>query len=125
LKNSWATPSPPETEHAKRVLNALKKWGRQAFDALFDNRQGADFLRDAQENGRYDRLTLQIASDDPRILAWPWETPFVVVGGSLTRKPHCWKATQFSQGTTANSLKNARPPCNRSSLFTRTRTGAT
>lgn len=25
------------------------------------------------DDGRYARLTLQIGSDDPRVLAWPWE----------------------------------------------------
>ena len=75
LEEFLGYPFPPETEHADHVLDALKNWGRQAFDALFDNRQGADFLRDAQDDGRYDRLTLQIASDDPRILAWPVLTP--------------------------------------------------
>jgi hypothetical protein len=66
LEDFLGYPFPPEIEHAARVLAALKQWGRAAFDALFDNRQAADFLREAQDGGRYDRLHLQIASDDPR-----------------------------------------------------------
>ena len=66
-------PYSPNTERADRILAALKQWGEEAFNVLFDNRQGADFLREAQDGGRYDRLNLQIASDDPRVLAWPWE----------------------------------------------------
>ncbi len=73
LEDFLGYPFPPETERADRVLEALSKWGRQAFDALFDNRRGADFLRGAQDDGSYDRLNLQTASDDPRVLAWPWE----------------------------------------------------
>ena len=73
LEDFLGYPFPPETEHADRVLEALGKWGRQAFDALFDNRKAGDFLRGAMDQGRYDRLNLQIESDDPRVLAWPWE----------------------------------------------------
>ena len=28
-------PFPPETDRAERVLDALRRWGEQAFDALF------------------------------------------------------------------------------------------
>jgi hypothetical protein len=73
LEEFLGYPFPPETEHAERVLDALHKWGRDAFDALFDNRQGADFLREAQQGQGYEPLNLQISSDDPRVLAWPWE----------------------------------------------------
>ena len=31
-------PFPPETDHAERVLQALKQWGERAFDALFGSR---------------------------------------------------------------------------------------
>lgn len=65
-------PFSPETEHAERVLTALRAWGEQAFGALFDNREGGKLLDDAIAGG-YEALTLQIWSDDARILAWPWE----------------------------------------------------
>jgi len=35
LETFLAYPFPPETDHADRVLDALKAWGQQAFDALF------------------------------------------------------------------------------------------
>jgi len=65
-------PFPPETDHATRVLAALRTWGTQAFNALFDNREGGRMLDEAVKNG-YEELLLQVWSDDPRVLAWPWE----------------------------------------------------
>ena len=65
-------PFPPETDHAERVLQALKQWGEQAFDALFGSR-AAGRMFDAATSEDYTRLHLQISSDDARVLAWPWE----------------------------------------------------
>ncbi len=73
LEQFLAYPFAPETDHADRVLDALRTWGRQAFDTLFDTKQGGAFLAQATNDGHYDRLHLQVSSDDPRILAWPWE----------------------------------------------------
>jgi len=58
-------PFPPETDHAERVLEAVRTWGTQAFGALFDRHDAAAWLADSD--------TLQIRSDDPHILSWPWE----------------------------------------------------
>ena len=58
-------PHHPETGHADRVLDALKAWGTQSFNALFDFRDAADWLKKA--------AVLQVRSNDPRILSWPWE----------------------------------------------------
>lgn len=65
-------PFPPDTDKAQRLEDALKSWGEQAFNALFSSGRGRDFYRDAFQKG-LEKLTLKIASDDPRILAWPWE----------------------------------------------------
>jgi tetratricopeptide (TPR) repeat protein len=65
-------PFPPETEHAERVLKALRDWGEQAFRKLFDEKT-AGRMFDAATANDYSRLHLQISSDDPRVLAWPWE----------------------------------------------------
>jgi len=65
-------PFPPETEHAERVLDALRRWGREAFNALFGSRDGGGMFDAATAKG-YQELSLQIWSDDPRVLAWPWE----------------------------------------------------
>ena len=61
LEDFLGYPFPPETEHADRVLAAPNQWGRQAFDALFDNRQGADSLRDLKDDERYRNLSLKIS----------------------------------------------------------------
>ena len=61
-------PFEPDTDVAERVQDSLKKWGEAAFNALFDNRNGADMLKDAIQNG-YEKLHLKISSDDPRILS--------------------------------------------------------
>src|ERR1039458_1406015 len=61
-------PFDPEIGHAERVLDALQAWGTQAFNALFDRRDAGDWLADSE--------ILQIRSDDPHILSWPWEALF-------------------------------------------------
>ena len=66
-------PFEPEVEHSERVLAALSRWGRGAFAALFRSGDGALYLDEATEGGDTSRLCLRIASDDPRVLAWPWE----------------------------------------------------
>jgi tetratricopeptide (TPR) repeat protein len=56
-------PFPPETGRAEQLLAALRGWGEAAFAALFDQRPEASL----------ETLHLRIESDDPRVLAWPWE----------------------------------------------------
>jgi hypothetical protein len=58
-------PFHPETVHADHVLDALKAWGTGAFNALFDRRDAGDWLAGSG--------ILQVRSDDPHILSWPWE----------------------------------------------------
>lgn len=65
-------PFAPQTEVAERVQAALRAWGEQAFVALFHSGRGRDFYHDAYRSG-LENLTLKIASDDPHLLAWPWE----------------------------------------------------
>jgi tetratricopeptide (TPR) repeat protein len=65
-------PFPPDTEHAERVRDALRKWGTEAFNRLFGDRRGGEIFNDATREG-YESLHLQISSDDPHVLAWPWE----------------------------------------------------
>src|ERR1035441_8191260 len=54
-------PFPPETDHAERVLKALRDWGEQAFQALFGDR-AAGRMFDAATANDYSRLHLQISS---------------------------------------------------------------
>ncbi len=61
-------PFHPETVHADHVLDALKAWGSQAFNALFDRRDAGEWLSKSD--------ILQIRSDDAQVLSWPWEALF-------------------------------------------------
>lgn len=65
-------PFPPFTCRADRILAALAAWGTQAFDALFGDRNSGR-LFDAATSEEYASLHLEISSDDPKILHWPWE----------------------------------------------------
>ncbi|MBK1648393.1 tetratricopeptide repeat protein [Rhabdochromatium marinum] len=64
-------PFPPNTELADRIQDALTAWGEDCFARLFAG-QALIWYHEARQAG-LDRLTLKIASDDPRILGWPWE----------------------------------------------------
>jgi tetratricopeptide (TPR) repeat protein len=65
-------PFQPEIGHAERVLDSLRGWGQQAFEALFGDREGGRFFEEATREG-HQQLHLLISSDDPRVLSWPWE----------------------------------------------------
>src|ERR1017187_2987047 len=58
-------PFPPDTIRSEHTLDALKAWGIQAFDALFDRRDVGNWLAGSD--------ALQVRSDDPSVLSWPWE----------------------------------------------------
>jgi tetratricopeptide (TPR) repeat protein len=72
LEDFLGYPFSPETEHAERVLVALDAWGKTAFGALFGDRDGGAMLDRAIRNG-HAAMRLQLWSDDPRVLSWPWE----------------------------------------------------
>src|SRR5260370_8539135 len=61
-------PFEPEIGHADRVLDALKAWGTQAFTALFDRRDAANWLAPPG--------ILQVHTDHPQILSCPWHPLF-------------------------------------------------
>ena len=65
-------PFSPWTERAERVQAAVRAWGRAAFNALFGTGHARDFYRYGTRAG-LERLRLQVRSDDPRVLSWPWE----------------------------------------------------
>jgi hypothetical protein len=84
-------PFSPDTERAARVLDTLHAWGEKAFLALFGPRDAAA-LFDAATSEGYDKLTLQVRSDDPAIFAWPWEAlrdPQHSMIGSACRIERC------------------------------------
>ena len=65
-------PFHPFTDRAERILAALRSWGTQAFDALLGHRS-AGRLFEAATSEDYAQLQLEVVSDDPTILYWPWE----------------------------------------------------
>lgn len=64
-------PYSPNDQRADRVLKALSKWGQACFEALFSG-VARDWYTQARQSGLED-LTLNIASDEPSVLGWPWE----------------------------------------------------
>jgi tetratricopeptide (TPR) repeat protein len=71
-------PFHPQTVHAEHVLDALKAWGTQAFNALFDRRDAGEWLAASG--------ILQVRSDDATILSWPWEALFDPQAGYLVQE---------------------------------------
>jgi hypothetical protein len=47
LEQFLGYPFPPETEHAERILDALRRWGEAAFEALFGNLSGGSLFQGA------------------------------------------------------------------------------
>ncbi len=62
----------PETTHAALVQKALRQWGQESFEALFGDRRAGRWFDQATAT-TYADLYLQIVSNDPAVLAWPWE----------------------------------------------------
>jgi hypothetical protein len=87
-------PFPPETDRAERLQVVLNEWGQANFSALFDSGKGRDFYHDAERSG-LEHLTLKVASDDPRVLAWPWEALRDPQAGTLAH--HCVIERQLSE----------------------------
>jgi tetratricopeptide (TPR) repeat protein len=71
-------PFPPEIAHAEHVLDALQAWGTQGFNALFDRRDVGNWLAGSE--------ILQVRSDDPNVLSWPWEALFDPQTGYLAHE---------------------------------------
>ncbi len=68
-------PFDPETAHAEMVQKALRRWGEEAFEALFGGRRVGGWFDRATEK-TYADLHLQVVSNEPAVLAWPWEALF-------------------------------------------------
>ncbi|MCG6862771.1 MAG: tetratricopeptide repeat protein, partial [Chromatiaceae bacterium] len=64
-------PFPPNTEIAERIQKALRGWGEESFERLFTGQPLLWYERAYREG--LEHLTVKIASDDPRVLSWPWE----------------------------------------------------
>lgn len=71
-------------ETADQVQLALQSWGECCFSKLFQGR-ARDWFQNARGNG-LKNLRLKISSEDPRILAWPWEALVDPEGGILAHR---------------------------------------
>jgi tetratricopeptide (TPR) repeat protein len=68
-------PFHPETDHAEHVVDALRAWGTQAFNALFDRRDAGNWMTGS--------TILEVRADDPHILSWPWEALYDPQGAAF------------------------------------------
>ncbi len=75
LERFLAYPFHPDTLHAEHTLDALKNWGKEVFNALFDRRDAGSWFGAAG--------VLQVRSDDPRVLSWPWEALYDPQAGAF------------------------------------------
>jgi tetratricopeptide (TPR) repeat protein len=71
LERFMKYPFPPNTDVARAIERALEAWGSAAFHALFHAGQARDYITRAKDEPG--GLRVEIASDDPSVLAWPWE----------------------------------------------------
>ncbi len=78
---------------AERVQDTLQQWGQDCFEVLF-KKQAYLWLQEARKEG-LENLHLKISSDDPRVLAWPWEALHDPETGTLAH--HCRIERQISK----------------------------
>ena len=85
LENFLELPTGAYPDVAERVQDCLQEWGKSCFEALFQ-KQAYLWFQEARQNG-LENLHLKISSDDPGVLAWPWEALHDPEGGTLAH--HC------------------------------------
>jgi CHAT domain-containing protein/NB-ARC domain-containing protein len=79
-------PFEPNIGLAKGIQDALDQWGKDTFSNLFQGK-ARDWYQNIKENN-LNQLTLKIASDNPRVLAWPWEALHDPEGTTLAHTCH-------------------------------------
>jgi hypothetical protein len=100
-------PFEPSTTRATRVEAARERWGRAAFDALFHGGLGRDFFSEAEREGGRDGLVIEIRSDDPAVLAWPWEA--MQNATAIPLALGCQVERRLTMATRASVLSSALP----------------
>ncbi|XOF33270.1 MAG: tetratricopeptide repeat protein [Candidatus Electrothrix sp. YB6] len=85
LEQFLELPTGAYPELAERVQDTLQQWGKSCFEALFQ-KQAYLWLQEARQKG-LENLHLKISSDDPGVLAWPWEAIHDPEIGTLAH--HC------------------------------------
>jgi tetratricopeptide (TPR) repeat protein len=94
LENYLDYPYGGSVIRAERVQKALREWGERTFNALLGQGQARDFYHEATREG-HTALLLQIASDNPHVLSWPWEALHDSQVGNLAQ--HCSIERQLDQ----------------------------
>ncbi|MCI5126547.1 MAG: hypothetical protein D3925_19240, partial [Candidatus Electrothrix sp. AR5] len=85
LENFLELPTGAYPDVAERVQDCLQEWGKSCFEVLFQ-KQAYLWFQEARQEG-LEHLHLKISSDDPGVLAWPWEALHDPEGGTLAH--HC------------------------------------
>ncbi|GAA3339803.1 hypothetical protein GCM10020358_24890 [Amorphoplanes nipponensis] len=69
-------PTRPGDHRSRYVLEALRDWGRYVFHHLFSTRSARAALTEAVSGALFQGHRIAVLSDDPTVLAWPWEALF-------------------------------------------------
>ena len=77
-------PAGADAKRAQAVVDTLRNWGGEVFDALFSQKAYAWY---AAARGNLDALELKIESGSPEVLSWPWEALYSADDGYLAQ--HC------------------------------------
>jgi tetratricopeptide (TPR) repeat protein len=73
LEDFLETPYGAYLDRADKVQKSLVEWGKQCFDALFSGQTRVWLDSVEGTAGGLIDLHLRVASDEPSVLAWPWE----------------------------------------------------
>jgi hypothetical protein len=72
---------------AENIQETLRLWGKETFKALFDSGLARDWYQQGWREG-LPSLDIKVVSDDPAVLAWPWEALESETDGCLALKCH-------------------------------------
>jgi tetratricopeptide (TPR) repeat protein len=72
---------------AESIQEALRLWGKETFKTLFDSGLARDWYQQGWREGPAS-LDIKVISDDPAVLAWPWEALESETDGCLALKCH-------------------------------------
>jgi len=75
----------PNSETAVNTISALKAWGRECFAAIFNLDIIMQKMHAAAIDGGADCLRIEVISNDPGVLSWPWEAVYSDADGFLVQ----------------------------------------
>ncbi len=84
----------------------MRVWGKETFKALFDKGLARDWYQEGRQEG-LSNLEIKVTSDDPAVLAWPWEALESEDDGCLAL--HCHMERQLCKIGDARSPVNTLP----------------